>query len=96
MISCDVCGCFRKLLSVNFGRCRVLWLLNFLRAHLVFDYVSRIYSDVVYMNLHITGSMCVGVTVWFGWCGVVSGCRLKHYWSVHVECGGWGVNDRLE
>jgi hypothetical protein len=22
--------------------------------------------------------MCVGVTVWFGWGGVVSGCRLKH------------------
>ena len=23
--------------------------------------------------------MCVGVTVWFGWGGVVSLCRLKHY-----------------
>jgi len=23
--------------------------------------------------------MCVGVTLWFGWGGVVSGCRLKHY-----------------
>ena len=22
--------------------------------------------------------MCVGVTVWFGWGGVVSLCRLKH------------------
>jgi len=21
---------------------------------------------------------------------VVSGCRMKHYWSVHVECGIWG------
>ena len=25
--------------------------------------------------------MCVGVTLWFGWGGVVSGCRLKHYYS---------------
>jgi len=37
------------------------------------------------MNLHIPGSMCVGVVLWFGWGGVVSGCSLKHYWSVHVE-----------
>jgi hypothetical protein len=27
--------------------------------------------------------MCVGVTLWCGWGGVVSGLRLKHYWSVH-------------
>jgi len=32
--------------------------------------------------------VCVGVTLWFGCGGVVSVCRLKHYWSVHVECGG--------
>jgi len=35
--------------------------------------------------------MRVGVTLWFGWGGVVSGCRLKHYWSIHVEFGGWGL-----
>ena len=32
--------------------------------------------------LYCSGSMCVGVTVWFGWGGVVSLCRLKlklHY-----------------
>ena len=34
--------------------------------------------------------MCVGPTLWYGWGGVVSVCRLKHYWSVHVECGGVG------
>ena len=27
--------------------------------------------------LYCSGSMCVGVTVWFGWDGVVSLCRLK-------------------
>jgi len=25
-----------------------------------------------------SGSMCVGVTLWFGWGGVVSICRLRH------------------
>ena len=28
--------------------------------------------------LYCSGSMCVGVTVWFGWGGVVSLCSLKH------------------
>jgi len=40
------------------------------------------------MSLHIPGSMCVGVTLWFGLGGVVSICRLKHCWSIHVECVG--------
>ena len=43
------------------------------------------------MSYHIPGSMCVGVMVWFGWGGVVSLCRLKHYWSVRVGCGGCGL-----
>jgi len=29
-------------------------------------------------GLHCFGSMCVGVTLWYGWGGVVSVCRLKH------------------
>jgi hypothetical protein len=29
--------------------------------------------------LYFSGSMCVGVTVWFRWGGVVSLCRLRHY-----------------
>ena len=28
--------------------------------------------------LYCSGSMCVGVTVWFSWGGVISGYRLKH------------------
>ena len=35
--------------------------------------------------------MCVGVTVWFGWGGVVPLFRLKHYWSVRMVCGDWGL-----
>ena len=29
-------------------------------------------------GLYCSGSMRVGVMWWFGWGGVVSGCRLKH------------------
>ena len=29
-------------------------------------------------GLYCSGSMCVGVTLWFGCGGVVSVCRLKH------------------
>ena len=29
-------------------------------------------------GLYCSGAMCVGVTVWFGWGGAASGCRLKH------------------
>jgi len=32
----------------------------------------------LFHGLYCSGSMCVGVTLWFGWGAVVSGCRLKH------------------
>ena len=32
----------------------------------------------LFRGLYSSGSMCVGVTLWFGWGGVVSICRLKH------------------
>ena len=35
--------------------------------------------------LYCSGSMCVGVTVWFGWGGVVSLCRLRHCFSLHND-----------
>ena len=31
----------------------------------------------LFHGLYCSGSMCVGVTVWFGWGGVVSLCRLR-------------------
>ena len=31
----------------------------------------------LFRGLYCSGSMCVGVTLWFGWGGVVSVCRLK-------------------
>ena len=46
-------------------------VLEFSSVYCVFDNVSWVYSDVVRMSYHIPGSICVGVTVWFGWGGVV-------------------------
>jgi len=38
----------------------------------------------LFHGLFCSGSMRVGVTLWFGWGGVVSGCRLKHWcFSLH-------------
>jgi len=31
----------------------------------------------LFHGLYRSGSMCVGVTLWFGWGGVVSVCRLQ-------------------
>ena len=35
--------------------------------------------------LYCSGSMCVGVTLWFGWGGVVSGCTLKPASRYHTN-----------
>jgi len=35
-------------------------------------------------GLYCAGTMCVGVTVWFGWGGVVSGYRLKPASGYHT------------
>jgi len=36
-------------------------------------------------GLHWSGSMCVGVTLWYGCGGVVSVCRLKQCFSLHKD-----------
>jgi len=44
--------------------------------------------DELFHGLYCSGSMCVGVTLWFGWGGVVSGSRLKHVtssWSPFIQ-----------
>jgi len=37
----------------------------------------------LFHGLYCSGSMCVGVRLWFGWGGVVSGCRLKQCLNLH-------------
>jgi hypothetical protein len=36
-------------------------------------------------GLYCSGMMCVGVTLWFDWGGVVSLCRLMHCFSLHPD-----------
>ena len=38
----------------------------------------------LFHGLYCSGTMCVGVTVWFGWGGVVSLCRLKHCFTLII------------
>jgi len=44
----------------------------------------RLIVDLFHV-LYCSGSMCVGVTVWFGWRGVVSLCRLKLCFRLHKD-----------
>jgi len=39
----------------------------------------------LFRGLHWSGSMCVGVTLWYGCGGVVSVCRLKQCFSLHTD-----------
>ena len=38
----------------------------------------------LFHGLYCSGSMCVGVTLWFGCGGVLSVCRLKHYFMAQA------------
>jgi len=40
---------------------------------------------VLFHGLYCSGSMCVGVILWFGCGGVVSVYRLKHCLSLHTD-----------
>jgi len=40
----------------------------------------------LFHGLYFSGTMCVGVTLWFGWGGVVSGCRLQPDLPEHNYC----------
>ena len=39
----------------------------------------------LFHGLYCSGSMCVGVTMWFGWGGVVSLCRLRHCFLFNAQ-----------
>jgi len=47
----------------------------------------------LFHGLYCSGSMCVGVTLWFGWGGVVSGCRLKYYLTNKSQAPEDGCNN---
>jgi len=39
----------------------------------------------LFHGLYCSGTMYVGVTMWFGWGGVVSGCRLQPASGYHTD-----------
>jgi len=39
----------------------------------------------LFHGLYCSGSMCVGVTLWFGWGGVGSVRRLKHCFNLYTD-----------
>jgi len=39
----------------------------------------------LFHGLYCSGSICIGVTLWFGCGGVVSVCRLKHFSAFRLE-----------
>ena len=40
----------------------------------------------LFHGLCCSGTMCIGVTLWFGWGGVVSGWRLSILGSLRLIC----------
>ena len=38
----------------------------------------------LFHGLYCSGTMCVGITLWFGWGGVVSVCRLQPAYGYHT------------
>ena len=88
----------RCLLVLRCGSAGVVWcgILMQAEAELTAQHVSNVSTSIfrslrlivdLFHVLYCSGSMCVGVTVWFGWGGVVSLCRLKHCFSLptHME-----------
>jgi len=39
----------------------------------------------LFHGLYCSGSICVGVQLWFGWGGVVSVCRLKQCFNLYKD-----------
>jgi len=47
----------------------------------------------LFHGLYCSGSMCVGVTLWFGCGGVVSICRLR---PVYSDAGNYPKRNKLQ
>ena len=66
------------------------FIISLFTAQLVSNVSTSIFRSLrlnvdLFHGLNCSGSMCVGVKVWFGWGGVVSLCRLKHCFSLHKD-----------
>jgi len=63
------------------------FIISLFTAHHVSNVSTSIFTSLrlivgLFHVLYCSGSMCVVVTVWLGWGGVVSLCRLPHHPSL--------------
>jgi hypothetical protein len=66
------------------------FIISLFTAQHVSDVSTSIFRSLwlivdLFHVLYCSGSICVGVMVWFGWGGVVSLCRLKHCLNLHKD-----------
>jgi len=66
------------------------FLFNYLKLNMfrMLIHPSSIACDLfveLFHGLYCSGTMCVSVTLCFGWGGVVSGCRLKHCFILRLH-----------
>jgi len=59
-------------------------MLNMFRMLLHPSSRARDLFDELFHGLYCSGTMCVGVTLWFGLGGVVSLCRLQPAYGYHT------------
>jgi len=62
----------------------ICFIISLFTAQHVSNFSTSIFRSLLlivdlFHVLYCSGSMCVGVTVWFGWGGVVSLCRLRQW-----------------
>jgi len=85
----DVAGVWQRLRDeemrgrIQIGQLNVTCFISLCTAQHVSNVSTSIFRSLrifvdLFRVMYCSGSMCVGVTVWFGWGGVVSLCRLKH------------------
>ena len=83
-----------KILNVSWIKIDQLDVTCFIISLFTTQHVSNVSTSIfrslrlivdLFHGMYCSGSMCVGVTVWFGWGGVVSGSRMKHCFSLHKD-----------
>ena len=67
------------------------FIISLFTAQHVSNFSTSIFRSLrlivdLFLVLYCSGSMCVGVTVWFGWGGVVSFYRLKLCYYFTIYC----------
>jgi len=76
--------------------CVTCFIISLFTARHVTNVSTSIFRSLrlivdLFHALYWSGSMCVGVTVWFGWGDVVSLCRLKQCFSLLAQICVWYI-----